>query len=136
MYSQSELSQTIIDLVDDERGILAADESHLTMAKRLQTIEVESSEEKRRLWRSLLFGTKNLGQYISGVILFEETLTQKDGNQILLPQVAWQQKIVPSIKVDKGTGPLSSAPGDLITRGLDGLSERLSRYKTQVARFA
>ena len=136
MSIQAELKQTIEDLVDAKRGILAADESHPTMVKRFQAINLESTEENRRTWRSLLLNTPNLGEYISGVILFEETLDQRDARDMLLPEVAWQQKIVPGIKVDKGKGSLSGAPGDLITRGLDGLTERLSIYKQQGARFA
>lgn len=136
MSTQSELQQTIEEMVDDHRGILAVDESHPTIAKRFKAIDVESTEENRRVWRSLLLATPGLGDYISGTILFEETLGQKDEAGALLPQVAWKQKIVPGIKVDKGTAPLSGAPGDLITRGLDGLGERLQGYKAQGARFA
>ena len=77
-----------------------------------------------------------MGDYINGVILFEETLTQKNDDAELLPAVAWSQKIVPGIKVDKGTVPLPGAPGDIITRGLDGLADRLAIYKDQGARFA
>jgi len=122
--------------VDDHRGILAADESHPTIAKRFEPYKVQASEETRRTWRSLLLTTPNLGEFISGVIMFEETLTQKDDSGTDLVEVAWRQKIVPGIKVDKGTGPLTGASGDLITRGLDGLGERLAAYKTQGARFA
>ena len=122
--------------MDDHRGILAADESHPTIAKRFEPYKVEPGEETRRTWRSLLLTTPNLGEFISGVIMFEETLTQKDDSGTDLVEVAWRQKIVPGIKVDKGTGPLTGAPGDLITRGLDGLGERLAAYKTQGARFA
>jgi len=136
MDTRTELQQTIQDMVDDHRGILAADESHPTIAKRFQAIDVKSTEEKRRAWRSLLLTTPGLGDYIAGIILFEETLGQKNDEGMPLPEVAWQQKIVPGIKVDKGTGPLSGAPGDLITRGLDGLGERLQSYKEQGARFA
>lgn len=133
---QSELQQTIQDMVDDHRGILAADESHPTIAKRFEPYNVECSEETRRTWRSLLLTTPDLGDFISGVILFDETLGQKDDSGTNLVDVAWRQKIVPGIKVDKGTGPLSGAPGDLVTRGLDGLGERLTAYKAQGARFA
>ena len=135
MSVQSELQQTIQDMVDDHRGVLAMDESHPTIAKRFKDINVESIEEHRRAWRSLLLTTPDLGDYISGVILFEETLGQKSDDDVLLPEVAWKQKIVPGIKVDKGTEPLTGAPGDLITRGLDGLEERLASYKAQGARF-
>jgi fructose-bisphosphate aldolase class I len=123
-------------MVDDHRGILAADESHPTMAKRLKAIDVPSTEETRQTWRSLLVTTEGLGDYISGVILFEETLGQTTPDGIPIPEAAWQQKIVPGIKVDKGKGPLPGAPGDEITYGLDGLAERLKGYKEQGARFA
>ncbi len=136
MNTQQELQQTINDMVDDHRGILAADESAPTIKKRFDTIGAESTEEIRRFYRSLLLDTEDLGNYISGVILFEETLGQKNDNNELLPEVAWGQKIVPGIKVDKGTGPLSGASGDLVTQGLDGLADRLAIYKEQGARFA
>ena len=136
MTAQQELQQTINDMVDDYRGILAADESAPTIKKRFDAIGVESTEENRRFYRSLLLDTPDLGDYINGVILFEETLTQKNADAELLPAVAWSQKIVPGIKVDKGTVPLPGAPGDIITRGLDGLADRLAIYKDQGARFA
>ncbi len=131
-----ELQNTIEDMIDARRGILAADESSPTIQKRFDAIGVDSSEENRRAYRSLLLDTQGLGKYISGVIMFEETLTQKNDKGVLLPELAWSQKIVPGIKVDKGKGPLSGAPGDLITRGLDGLGDRLEHYKQQGARFA
>ena len=136
MNITSELQQTIEDMVDDHRGILAADESSPTIKKRFDAIHAESTEASRRAYRSLLLTTPGLGDYISAVILFEETLGQKDDNDVLLPEVAWSQKIVPGVKVDKGKGPLAGAPGDLITYGLDGLEERLDGYKKQGARFA
>ena len=106
MSIQTELQNTIEDMVQKGKGILAADESHPTIAKRFKPIKVKSTEESRRLWRSLLLTTPGLGDYISGVILFEETLTQKTDNGILLPQMAEKQGIVPGIKVDKGKIPL------------------------------
>ncbi len=136
MSTETELQQTIEDMVDDYRGILAADESLPTIKKRFDPIGVESTEETRRAYRSLLLTTPGLGQYLSGVILFEETLGQKDDAGHPLPEVAWAQKIVPGVKVDQGKGPLPEAPGDLITYGLDGLAERLEQYKEQGARFA
>ncbi len=136
MSTLTELQNTINCMVDDKRGILAMDESAPTIKKRFDAINVESSAENRRSYRAMLLNTPDLGQYISGVILFEETLGQQDDNDIPLPQAAWAQKIVPGIKVDKGTGVLSGAPGDLVTRGLDGLAERLRGYKEQGARFA
>ncbi len=136
METQARLEQTIADLVDDHRGILAADESLPTIEKRFKAIGVPSTEETRRAWRSLLVTTPGLGEYISGIILFEETLGQKTDDGTPIPEAAWAQKIVPGIKVDKSKGPLSNAPGDLITRGLDGLTERLEGYVKQGARFA
>jgi len=123
MSTQTELQSTIEDMVQKGKGILAADESNPTIAKRFKPIGVESTEESRRSWRNLLLSTPGLGDYISGVILFEETLAQKNG-------------IVPGIKVDKGTIPLVNSEGDLITQGLDGLADRLKVYKEQGARFA
>lgn len=136
MTIQTELQTTIDDLVDTKRGILAADESTATIKKRFDAINVECTEENRRAYRTLLLSTPGMGEYISGVILFEETLGQRDDNQTPLAELAWSQKIVPGIKVDKGKGPLPGAPGDLITYGLDGLGERLDNYKAQGARFA
>ena len=136
MSTQAELQQTIDDLVDDKRGILAADESLPTIKKRFDSINVESTEETRRAYRHMLLSTPGLGEYISGVILFEETLGQEDEHGKPLPEIAWQQGIVPGIKVDKGKGPLPGAPGDFITYGLDGLAERLHAYKLLGARFA
>ena len=136
MNYSTELEATIKDMVQTGRGVLAADESSPTIAKRFQAIEVESTEETRRAWRSLLVTTPGLGEYISGIILFEETLNQKTEDGQSIAQAAWQQNIVPGIKVDKGKIPLALSPGDLITQGLDGLAERLRVYKKQGARFA
>jgi len=136
MNTRDMLESTIKDMVDDYRGILAADESTPTIKKRLDAIGVESTEENRRAYRSMLLTTPGLGDYISGIILFEETLGQKSDDGTPLPEVAWSRKIVPGIKVDKGTAPLSGAPGDLVTRGLDSLSDRLAGYKNLGARFA
>lgn len=136
MNIKTELQTTIEDLVQKGKGILAADESHPTIAKRFKSINVESTEESRRNWRSLLLTTENLGDYISGIILFEETLTQKTDDDTPLPEAAEKQGIVPGIKVDKGTIPLVNAKGDKITQGLDGLADRLKVYKEQGARFA
>lgn len=136
MSVNDELQNTIADLVDARRGILAADESSGTIAKRFESVGVESTEGSRCAYRSLLLSTEGLGEYVSGVILFEETLGQRNDQGTPLPEVAAAQKIVPGIKVDKGKGPLAGAPGDMITYGLDGLEERLAGYKAQGARFA
>jgi fructose-bisphosphate aldolase class I len=136
MQYLTELESTINDMVQKGRGVLAADESSPTIAKRFKAINVESTEESRRAWRSLLVTTEGLGEYISGIILFEETLEQKTKQGNTIPNAAWAQKIVPGIKVDKGKIPLALSSGDLITQGLDGLAERLQTYKAQGARFA
>lgn len=132
----ADLEATISDLAQKGRGILAADESGPTIAKRFDAIHLKSTEESRRTWRSLLVTTPGLGEYISGIILFEETLGQKTTDGITIQKAAWAQKIVPGIKVDKGKIDLALSPGDLITQGLDGLAERLQAYKKQGARFA
>jgi fructose-bisphosphate aldolase class I len=132
----NELESTIRDMVQPGRGVLAADESAGTIAKRFQQIDVQATEESRRIWRSLMATTPGLGDYISGIILFEETLNQATDAGDSIPEAVWQQGIVPGIKVDKGKGPLALSPGDLITFGLDGLAERLREYKQQGARFA
>jgi fructose-bisphosphate aldolase class I len=136
MGIQEELASTIQQLVRPGKGLLAADESHSTIAQRFEVIGVESSEEKRREYRSLILSAPGLDAFVSGVILFEETLGQKSLNGIPIPQLLASQGIVPGIKVDKGKGPLVNAPGEEITAGLDGLDYRLEGYKIQGARFA
>lgn len=136
MSIQDQLDSTIKALVQDGKGILAADESSPTIAKRFAAINVESTEENRRDYRSLILSTPDLGKYINGVILYEETLGQTDEQGTPLPEVASRQGIVPGIKVDKGKVALANAPGDEITRGLDGLEARLEGYVEQGARFA
>jgi len=130
------LQATITDMVQKGKGILAADESMPTIAKRFKPVGAESSEENRRSYRALLFTAPGIEKYISGVIEFEETLLQKSDESIVLPEVLSKRSIVPGIKVDKGKGPLPGAAGDLITYGLDGLEDRLALYKQQGARFA
>ncbi len=136
MATPSALQATVEAIVQKGKGILAADESGPTIAKRFKTIAVESTEENRRAYRSLLLSTPDLGRYVSGVILYEETLTQRSDDGEPLPQLAARQGIVPGIKVDAGKIPLALAPGDEITQGLDGLAERLEGYKKHGARFA
>jgi fructose-bisphosphate aldolase class I len=136
MDTTAELEGTISDMVQAGKGILAADESTPTIARRFAAIDVESTEEQRRSYRSMLFTTPGIAEFISGVILFEETLTQTADDGTPLPEVLARQGVVPGIKVDKGTVPLANAPDELVTQGLDGLTERLQQYKTQGARFA
>jgi len=136
MTIQDELTATIADLVQPDKGILAADESHPTIAKRFKAVGVESTEAKRQEYRSIVFSTPGLGDHISGVILFEETLEQMSLDNVAMPKLLANQGIVPGIKVDQGKGPLANAPGDEITFGLDGLEGRLEHYKSLGARFA
>jgi len=136
MQYATELETTIKDLVQTGRGVLAADESMPTIKKRFDAVGIASSAASRRAWRSLLITTPGLGEYISGIILFDETLDQKTDDGSTLAQRAWAQNIVPGIKVDQGKIPLALSSGDLITQGLDGLAERLRIYKAQGARFA
>ena len=133
--SISELQKTINDLIAPGKGVLAADESSGTIAKRFSSINVESTEETRRAYRSLLLTSPEIKNYLCGVILFEETLMQTDDAGNLFPKLLEKKGIVPGVKVDKGTIPLIGSSGDLITQGLDGLAERLSIYKKQGARF-
>lgn len=136
MSLQDEMQATVEALAHKGKGILAADESTGTMGKRLKAIDVENTEEHRRAYRDMILSTEGIGEFISGVIFFEETLGQKSADGTPLPELAEKQGIVPGIKVDKGKGPLAGAPGDEITYGLDGLAERLQGYKGQGARFA
>ena len=135
MSNETELRATIAKIVEPGKGILAADESIPTITKRFNALNIESSAESRRAYRALLTTTRGADKYLSGVILFEETLGQAADDGTPLPQVLEKRGILPGIKVDKGTTPLPGAPGDLITQGLDGLAERLATYKAQGARF-
>ena len=131
-----ELANTVAELTAPGKGILAADESVGTIEKRLKAVNVANTEEARRDYRELLFSTPGLGDFISGVILFEETLKQKSVAGVPLPELLKVQGMVPGIKVDKGTVALSEFPGETVTQGLDGLAQRLSEYKLLGARFA
>ncbi len=136
MSTYDELQATIAKLIRPGKGVLAADESLPTIGKRFQPLNIPNTDENRRAYRSLLFTAPGAEEFISGVILFEETLGQRADDGTPLPEILDRRGIVPGIKVDKGTTALVNAPGDLITRGLDGLPERLKGYKTQGARFA
>ena len=136
MRNDDTLLATIKDLTRPGKGILAADESQPTITKRFNALGIESTDESRRRYRQLLFTTDGAHDYLAGVILFEETLGQRDDRGMPLPEVLTQRGIVPGIKVDKGTTPLPNADGDLITQGLDGLVERLQGYGKQGMRFA
>jgi fructose-bisphosphate aldolase, class I len=136
MKPEDELQATIAAVIQPGKGILAADESVPTITKRFKAVGIECTDESRRAYRSLLITTPGAEQFLSGVILFEETLGQSADDGTPLPQVLARRGIMPGIKVDKGTTALAGAPGDLITQGLDGLSERLKAFKSQGMRFA
>ncbi|MGF6261424.1 fructose-bisphosphate aldolase class I [Paraburkholderia youngii] len=136
MDTRSELQATVKAMIQPGKGLLAADESGSTIAKRFKTIGLESTEENRRAYRNLLLTTPGLGEFVSGVILYQETLGQKADDGTPFPQVAAANGIVPGIKVDLGKVPLALAPGDEITEGLDGLAKRFVDYKRHGARFA
>jgi fructose-bisphosphate aldolase class I len=129
------MDSTIERLLVRGKGILAADESSPTIAKRFADINVASTEESRRSYRELLFTTRGLNEFISGVILFDETLRQKTSGGVLMPEVLAQQGIIPGIKVDKGAVALAKFAGEKITQGIDGLRERLKEYRELGARF-
>jgi fructose-bisphosphate aldolase class I len=123
-------------LVAEGKGILAADESDGTIKKRFDSIGVESTEDNRRAYRELLFATAGAEEYISGVILFDETIRQSAADGTPFPKLLESKGIIPGIKVDKGAKPLALADGETITEGLDGLRDRLSEYRELGARFA
>src|SRR2546423_4998003 len=131
-----QLQSTAQALVADGKGILAADESTGTIKKRFDSIGVESTEETRRAYRDLLFGTDGAEEYISGVILYDETIRQSASDGTPFPQLLASKGIIPGIKVDTGAKPLALAEGETITEGLDGLRERLAEYRELGARFA
>lgn len=130
------LESTARALVAPGKGILAADESTGTMKKRLDGIGVESTAEARRSYRELLFTTPGAEAFISGVILYDETIRQSAADGTPLPRVMADRGIIPGIKVDTGAKPLAGFPGERVTEGLDGLRERLAEYRGLGARFA
>lgn len=136
MMTAQELERTVQALTSPGKGLLAADESFGTIEKRFKEVNVPSTEETRRDYREMLFTTPELNAFISGVILFEETLRQKSADGMLLPHLLMEQRIIPGIKVDKGTMALPGFPDEKVTQGLDGLAERVAEYKKLGARFA
>src|SRR5450432_3198375 len=123
-------------LVAKGRGILAADESTSTIKKRFDSIKLESTEENRRTYREMLFTAPGAQEYISGVIMYDETLRQKTKDGAPFTSYLAQHGMLPGIKVDMGAKPLAGFPGETITEGLDGLRERLAEYHKLGARFA
>ena len=129
------LEETARALVADGKGILAADESSPTIKKRFDSINAESTEETRRDYRTMLFTTPGVGQYISGVILFDETIRQTSSEGTPLVRILDDAGIIPGIKVDKGAKALAGHPDEKVTEGLDGLRDRLAEYAGLGARF-
>ncbi len=131
-----QLGSTAQAMVADGKGILAADESTPTITKRFDNLGIESTEDNRRAYRETLFTTPGLGEFISGAILFDETIRQKAADGTPLPELLKRQGIMPGIKVDAGAKPLAGAPEEKVTEGLDGLRGRVAEYADLGARFA
>ncbi|MCH7864104.1 MAG: fructose-bisphosphate aldolase class I [Proteobacteria bacterium] len=131
-----QLAKTANEMVADDKGLLAADESTGTIGKRLDSIGVENLEDNRRDYRELLFRTQGLGKFISGTILYDETIRQSAADGASLVSIMQGQGIIPGIKVDTGAKPLPGSPDEKITEGLDGLPARVEEYVGLGARFA
>jgi fructose-bisphosphate aldolase class I len=131
-----ELQSTARAMVQDGKGLLAADESSGTIKKRFDGVGVECTEETRRAYRDLLFTTPGIEKFISGVILFDETIRQKGLDGTPFPQLLAKKGILPGIKVDKGPVEIPGFAGEKVTEGLDGLRARLAEYRELGARFA
>jgi fructose-bisphosphate aldolase class I len=123
-------------MVAPGKGILAADESTGTIEKRLKSIQVENTEDNRRAYRDLLFTAKGLGQYIGGVILYDETIRQKGVSGTPFVELLAKNGILPGIKVDTGAKDLALCPGETVTEGLDNLAKRCAEYVKMGAKFA
>jgi fructose-bisphosphate aldolase class I len=134
--SLATLEATARALVAPGKGILAADESDATIGRRFEEYGIANREEHRRGYRQMLFTTKGIGEFISGVILFDETIRQATDEGLRFVEVLARGGILPGIKVDRGVRPLAGTAGERVTEGLDGLRERLAEYRTLGARFA
>jgi fructose-bisphosphate aldolase class I len=134
--NMDELAKTARELVAPGKGILAADESSGTIKRRFDAIGVESTENNRRDYRELLFRTPGASEYISGVILYDETIRQNGADGTPLVKVLEGQGVVSGIKVDAGVVPLTFSPSEVVTQGLDGLRERFAEYRELGARFS
>lgn len=132
----AELVENARAICVEGKGILAADESTGTIGQRFSKIDVENNEDNRRKYRQLLFKTEGIEQYISGVILFEETLYQKADDGTPFVDILKSKGILPGIKVDKGIKPLAGTNGECVTQGIDDLDARCAKYYQQGARFA
>ncbi len=130
------LKQTAKQMVAPGKGIIAADESSATCQKRFDSVGVECTEENRRQYRQLIVTAPELEKYVSGIILFDETIRQKDDSGKAFAEILAAKGILPGIKVDGGAKDLALHPGEQVTEGLDKLRERLAEYRTLGARFA
>ena len=134
--SVDDLNSIARAMVAPGKGILAADESNATITKRFDKLGIESNEENRRAYRDALFSTPGLGEHISGVILYDETIRQSACDGTPFPKLLERLGMLPGIKVDTGAKPLANAPDEKVTEGLDGLRERIAEYVQMGAKFA
>jgi fructose-bisphosphate aldolase, class I len=130
-----DLESVALTLVAKGKGILAADETIPTLTKRFDTLGIQSTEQSRRTYREMLFTSPGAAEFISGVIMYDETIRQKSSGGALLAEVLTAEGILSGIKVDTGAKPLAGSPEETVTEGLDGLRDRLSEYRTMGARF-
>lgn len=126
------MNEIVKKMMQQGKGILAADESMGTANKRFEALNIETTEENRRRWRELLFTTPGVPEYLSGIILFDETMRQTTSDRMLFPQYLASKEILTGIKVDEG---LEDVPGGQVTKGLEGLKERMNEYKSLGASF-
>lgn len=133
---RNQLQSVARSLVSKGKGILAADESQGTIKRRFDSIKLESTEDNRRAYREMLFATPGIEEFISGVILFDETIRQKSKDGKPFTDILSKKGIIPGIKVDKGAVSLPGCPGETVTEGLDGLRGRLTEYRDLGAKFA
>ena len=134
--SVQDLDSTVKALVAEGKGILATDETVPTVTKRLNALHIESTPDSRRTYREMFFTTPGAAEFISGVIVYDETIRQKSSSGIPLAEVLLKQGIIPGIKVDTGAKPLAGSLEETVTEGLDGLRDRLREYRGMGAGFA
>ncbi|ALN79525.1 class I fructose-bisphosphate aldolase [Lysobacter antibioticus] len=134
--SIEQLAETAQAMVAAGKGIIAIDESNATIAKRFAGVGIDNTEENRRAYRELLLTTPKIGDYISGAILYDETIRQSTKAGVPFTKIMMDNGVIPGIKVDKGPQPLAGFPGEVVTEGLDGLRARLEEYYKLGARFA
>jgi fructose-bisphosphate aldolase class I len=134
--ASGDLERVALTLVADGKGILAADETVPTLTRRFETLGIKSSEQSRRTYREMLFTSPGAAKFISGVIMYDETIRQRSSRGLPLAEALEVQGVVPGIKVDTGAKRLAGSADETVTEGLDGLRERLSEYRSMGARFA